>query len=508
MRRAAADPRRGRRRLSGAAILLLSLPAAVSAAAGNGSEGEDPAPRAYVTRHAGTFNGTRVAYTASVAETLLPGAAGDRSASVFTISYVADDVRDPARRPVIFIFNGGPGSSSVYLHMGAFGPKRVPLPEDLDAGSSAPYRLVDNDATLLDVADLVFLDPLETGFSRIFSDEDRPRFYSTEGDAAYLAEVINRWVREHGREDSPKYLMGESYGTIRAPMLARALYDSESRTAVNGLILLGPAVTLGETATRPGNILAYALAVPYMAATAWYHGVVDGGGAGFENFLDEARRFALTEYLPALAQGRLLPPPRQREIAAKLERFTGVSAAYFLRHELAIKKTEFRYELLRDRGLVLGANDSRYTSPAPGGLQGDEAVDASSWAILPAYVAGLQRHLRRNLGVDLPLDYVVHDRKASASWNWGRPASPFADFSWAGVLSALMKGNPAMRVFYGVGYYDPLTTIGAAEYTVARADYPLERVELEYYHGGHMMYVDEQSFRKLAADVRRFIGGT
>lgn len=486
-----------------AAITLL-LPAGAAAPAAAES-GEATSPRAYVTRHVGTFNGTRVAYTATVKETLLSDGNGEPSGSVFTIAYVADEIDDPGERPVIFAFNGGPGSSSVYLHMGAFGPKRVPLPEDLTSGSSAPYALADNHSTVLDVADLVFMDPMETGFSRMLSDEARARFYSTEGDAEYLADVINRWVHDNGRENSPKYLLGESYGTIRAPVLARELYESHSRTSVNGLILLGPAVTLGETATRPGNILAYALAVPYMAATAWYHDQVDRTGVDLEEFLDQARRFALTEYLPALAQGRLLPQSRQADIATQLARFTGIPSAYFLLHDLAIKKTVFRFELLREEGLILGVNDSRYTAPAPAGLQGDEAVDPSGHAILPAYIAGLNRHLRDNLEVDLPLKYVVHDEVAFPNWNWGRSGSPFSDFSWAGVLSALMKANPDMRVFYGVGYYDPLTTIGATEYTVARADYPLERVELHYYRAGHMVYVDDQSFRQLADHVRRFV---
>lgn len=472
-------------------------------------QGEDAGlrtePRSFSTRRSGTFNGTRVEYTATVAETLLSNDDGEATAGVFTIAYVADEVTDPGARPVIFIFNGGPGSSSVFLHMGAFGPKRVPLPDDLGAATSPPYRLVDNERTLLDVADLVFLDPLETGFSRMLSDEKRAEYYSTEGDAEYLAEVINRWVHRHGRENSPKYVMGESYGTIRAPMLAQKLNESRSRTSVNGLILLGPAVTLGDTATRPGNILAYALAVPYMAATAWYHHRVDRSNGSFEVFLDEARRFALTEYLPALALGRRLSDERRREIAAGLERFTGISAAYLSRNELAIRKTDYRFELLRDAGLTLGSNDSRYTAPDAGGLQGDEPVDPSIEGILPAYTAGLNRHLRDNLGVDLPQSYTVMDSEAGANWDWSRPGSPFTDFSWAGVLSALMKANPGMRLFYGVGYYDPKTTVGATEYTVDRADYPLERVEIRRYHAGHMVYSDDESFRELVADVRSFV---
>lgn len=494
-------------RLIGIAALVLAFPsgAAEAASPNAGDDGTRTEPRSFSTQHSGTFNGTRVDYTATVAETLLSNDDGETTAGVFTIAYVADEVTEPGARPVIFLFNGGPGSSSVFLHMGAFGPKRVPLPDDLGAATSPPYRLVDNEHALLDVADLVFLDPLETGFSRMLSDEERADYYSTEGDAEYLAEVVNRWVHRHGRENSPRYIVGESYGTIRAPALAQKLNESRSRTSVNGLILIGPAVTLGDTATRPGNILAYALAVPYMAATAWYHDRVDRSSGSFEAFLDEARRFALMEYLPALAVGRRLSDTRRREVAAGLERFTGVSAAYLLQNELAIRKTDYRFELLRDEGLILGSNDSRYTAPDAGVLQGDEPVDPSSQGILPAYTAGLNRHLRDNLKVDLAQTYTVSDGEAGANWDWSRPGSPFTDFSWAGVLSALMKGNPGMRLFYGVGYYDPKTTVGATEYTVDRADYPLERVEIRRYHAGHMVYSDDESFRELVADVRSFI---
>lgn len=492
-----------------ASALATAAVAAAAAFSGVAAASERPAdterePRSFVTQHVGTFNGSRVAYTATVAETILSNDKGEPTGSVFTIGYVAEEVRDPADRPVVFIFNGGPGSSSVWLHMGAFGPKRVPLPDDLAAGSSAPYELVENERTLLDVADLVFLDPLGTGFSRVLSDEKKREFFSTEGDAEYLAEIINRWVDSHGRENSPKYIMGESYGTIRAPVLAQKLYESHSATSVNGLILLGPAVTLGDTATRPGNILAYALALPYMAVTARYHDQVHPE-VGFEEFLDEASRFALTEYLPALAQGRRVPESRRAEIAAELERFTGIPADYFLRNELAIKKTVFRFELLREEGLVLGTNDSRYTAPGTGGLQGDKPVDRSMSAVMPAYVAGLNRHLRDNLNVELPQPYAVFNRGDTPQWDWGPPGSPFSDFSWAGVLSTLMKGNADMRLFYGVGYYDPKTTIGATEFTVSRADYPLERVELHGYPAGHMVYTDDESFRQLVSDVREFI---
>ena len=487
------------------ALLLSSLAvAADESTEPTASSSDHREARVFTSKHVGRFNGVRIAYTAKVAETLLTNAKGAPTASVFTIAYTADRDGDPAERPVVFLFNGGPGASSLWVHMGGFGPKRVPFSDDLQAGVSAPYALVDNEQSLLEVADLVFLDPAGTGFSRILRQEEKSRFYSTPGDAEYLAEVINRWVHENGRENSPKYILGESYGTIRAPVLAQKLAESHSAIRVNGLILIGPAVTLGETATRPGNVLAYALSLTYMAATAWYHDKVDKTGGDFEAFLEKVRRFAIEEYLPALAQGRFLAESRRGGIAAQLQRFTGLPAELWLRNDLAIKKTEFNVELLRNERLVLGANDSRYTAPAPAGLQGDAPVDPSMYT-LPALVAGLNRHLRDNLGVRLPQPYVVMDHKAGAQWDWGPPNSPFSDLSWASVMSALMKNNPQMRLFYAVGYYDPKTTVGATEYTVARADYPLERVELRRYHGGHMIYTDERSHRELARDIREFI---
>lgn len=460
-------------------------------------------PRVFASKHQGTFNDVPITYTAKVAETVLRDGQGRPEASIFTISYIAERRVDATRRPVLFLFNGGPGSSSVWLHLGGFGPQRVPFGDDLSAGVSAPYALASNPRALLDVADLVFIDPVGTGFSRLLAQPAKSKYYSTRGDAESIAEVVNRWVHEHGRENSPKYIVGESYGTIRAPVLAQKLAESDSAIRVNGLILLGPAVTLGDTATRPGNVLAYSLSLTYMAATAWYHGAVEQSGI-FEEFLDRVRDFARTEYLPALAAGRLLEESRRREIADQLQGFTGIAASHWLRNDLAIKKPEFNRELLRDRGLILGEDDARYTAPGPRGRQGDRAVDPSS-TVVPALAAGLNRHLRDNLRVAIGEPYRIFDPTAGSQWNWGPPNSPFSDFSWASTMSALMKANPQMRVFYGVGYYDPKTTVGATEYTVAQADYPLERVELRRYHSGHMIYTDERSHVDLARDLRAFL---
>ena len=457
------------------------------------------APRTFVTRHSGTFNGTTVRYVATVSETLLKNGKRGPIASLFSIAYVRDDVEDKARRPVIFAFNGGPGSASLWLHLGALGPKRVELPADVNAPLTPPYRLIDNSYSILDVADVVFIDPVETGFSRLLPAASHREFYTAAGDAASIARFIRAWVEKNGRRASPKYVLGESYGTIRAVLLADALFNLPGRLTFDGVILLGQAVNIVETVQRAGNIVGYAVNLPALTAAAWYHGRIEQNGKTLEERLDESYAFATGEYLTALAQGDLLPPDERTRIAERLAALTGLSAGFYLANDLVIDKEWFRQKILEDKGLVVGRNDARYTAPV------QERSPDPSMKLAAAFEALVNEHLKTNLKVTLTGDYRALDKKASGAWDYGGPRSPFTDYDFPSRLARLMRAQPALRVMICTGLFDMTTTAGAARYLLARAGLPADRVSSRVYEGGHMFYTNEAALRAMTADVRAFV---
>lgn len=463
-----------------------------------------PAPlRAYTTEHSGRFNGVKLRYSATVGETVLLDDDGKPTASMFSISYVRTGVKAQQRqqRPVLFLFNGGPGAASMWLHVGAFGPKRVKLPQDVTAQVRPPFELIDNGYTVLDVADIVFIDPPETGYSRLLKGVDPKPFRTADGDAGAVAQFIARWSEAHGREGSPKYVLGESYGTIRAALVAEQL---SKKHPLAGVILLGQAVNIVETVQRAGNIVGYAVNLPALTSIAAYHGRIDVAGRSQQALLDESYEFAMTDYLAALAQGNRLPQARREAIAARLAALTGISAEYYLAHDLVISKQDFRTELLKDRGLVLGMYDARYTAPAPepGKPAGDPSMN-----VQPAFVAAVTDHLSRNLRVTLNEEYRPMDAavRSPTAWDYGAPPSPFSDYDFASALERVMAAQPEFRLMLGTGIYDLSTTFGPVRYLAARSKLPADRVEMRIYEGGHMAYTNEAALQALTEDVRAFI---
>lgn len=473
-------------RMSLAIVLLVSLrgfePSVMAQSA---------APRRFGAEHQGTFNGQRVRYTATVGETILK----EEAASFFSISYVRDGVTDKARRPVIFAFNGGPGAASVWLHMGALGPKRVVIPEDLNAEIKPPYTVVDNNYAPLDVADVVLIDPVETGYSRLLPGAKRESFFTAAGDAKSVAQFIQAWIKANGREASPKYLVGESYGTIRAVLVAEELAKAGRDVALDGVVLLGQAVNIVETVQRAGNVTGYAVNLPALTAIAWYHNRINKNGRTLESLLNESYAFALNEYLPALARGRDLPEAERQRVAQRLYELSGVSAAWYLAHDLQITKERFREELLKDKGLIVGRYDARYV-----GAEADPSAKLS-----PPYESAVKEHLTKMLGVTLADEYRAVNRAVGLAWDYGGPRSPFADYDFAGAFSRVMKTQPNLRLFVGTGLYDTTTTTGAARYFLSRYAFPSERVISRYYEGGHMFYSNEAALKAFAADLRAFV---
>lgn len=460
-----------------------------------------PLRAAVVTEHVGTFNGQRVRYQAKLAETRVPDENGEPAARLVSIAYIAQDIPDASRRPVVFLWNGGPIVASVYLHMGAFGPRRVAFPDELSADVSQ-LPIIENPYTILDVADLVFVDPAQTGFSRVEPGVPPESFHSVDADAQQIAAFIAQWLREHGRLGSPQYLFGESYGTMRAAKVAQVLLQEPYNIDVDGVILFGQALNIIEFSQRPGNIVSYAVSMPTLSALAWHHGRVNRSGNTLEGVLAESREFARTDYLPALYAGDTLSAAERSRIAQRLEDLTGIPAGYYLEHDLRITKEQYRRELFRDQGLILGRSDGRYVGPISDQPGGGDPSDAIGTALERAFL----QHLREELRVPWQDEYNFRSipERGLEGWRWGA-TTPFSDWPYMSLLSEVFQKVPDFRVLVGVGIYDTTTTTGASEYALAQSGWPRDRTSIAYYGGGHMAYSDEQAFQKLMRDMRVFV---
>jgi carboxypeptidase C (cathepsin A) len=483
-------------RVMAAAAVCLALVATTSDAAPPVATVADGLTQTVTTSHTGVFNGKTVAYQASVEPIVVSDAGGKPGARVVAISYVASGVTEPASRPVLFAFNGGPISPSNVLHMGMLGPKRVAIPDDLSADPST-FKLVDNPYTVLDVADIVLIDPASTGFSRVMKGVDPKSYFSVHADAQQVAQFIVEWSKKHGRLASPKYVLGESYGTMRAAAVANQLQKLPQPVPLSGVILLGQALNIIEFSQRPANTISYVVSLPTLAAIAWSHGRADAHGKSFDKFMDEVWTFSRTDYLTALFQGQALDPDTRHAIADKLAGFTGIPADYYLAHDLEITKEGYRRELLKDEGEILGQIDARYAGPNDG--HGDPAG-----VITKAYDAAFKTYLRDDLGIANADAYITESPvKGFGDWEWdGTGTSPFADWPYPKLLSEVFAANRKFRLMIGNGYEDTQTTVGAAQYLVDRSDWPRDRVALHFYQGGHTTYSVEASLRQITDDIR------
>ena len=441
--------------------------------------------------------GRRVAYTAEVGVVPVASRPGRQDATAGYISYSV-----PARRerPVLFVFNGGPGAASAYLHMGALGPWRAQVPQDPAAPLPAAATVAPNPDTLLDVADLVFLDPPGTGFSSLTADADLAIYRSVDGDADAVAQLARAWLSAHGRTGAPIYILGESYGTIRAAAMVDALRRQDATLKLAGVLLLGQALNMIETSQRPGNVVTYPVALPTLAAIACYHHV-RAAPCTPEGSAREAAAYAET-YLAALFRGRALEPADRAAVAARLEALTGISRDYYLAHDLRISKERFRVELLRAQGRVLGRYDARYTAPRAadaGDIVGPDAFSPVSDLYGKAVVEQLAR-----IGATDGTAYRVIVR-GEDDWRYGSGDSPFNDWPFMARLERAMAAVPAMRLFVGTGLYDLTTTVGAADYLLAQSSLAPDRFRNHRYPAGHVAYSDDTSWRLLMRDLRAFL---
>lgn len=469
-----------------------------------------PEPTRFVSEHSGRFNGERINYEAIAGETYLNDKAGEPKASIFTFSYIKSDVESAESRPVTFIWNGGPGSASTWLHMGGYGPKRIVVPSDAKHAGLPPYPLEDAPETILDVSDLVFIDPVGTGYSRALGEHDAKEFWGLDEDADSMAEFIRTWITENKRWNSPKFLLGESFGTTRAAVVARKL-EGDLSISLNGIVFVSQALDYqGSTPYVRDNIISSITFVPTMAATALYHNKVTPQTADLPGFVQAAREFAVDEYLPALFKGSTIDREEFIRVRDRLAYFTGLSTEYIERVNLRVRGDRFKKELLRDQGLAVGSLDARYTADEIDDVASNTARDAASDSISGAYRAALMSYIASDLEVSWDRLYMdPSDSDLNPNWRWRRVAD---GSSWepayvntAHDLSEALRINPALKVFVASGYYDMVTPFFDAEYTLNRHDIKPEQLQFEYYEGGHMMYVNEPSRVRLLEDTRRFI---
>ncbi len=425
-------------------------------------------------------------------------------ATIFFVAYTRSDIDDHTRRPLTFSFNGGPGSSSVWLHLGVLGPKRVELdPEGQPL--PPPYRLVNNEFSLLDTTDLVFIDPVSTGYSRAVPGEKPNQFHQFSKDIETVGEFIRLYTSRAGRWTSPKFLIGESYGTTRAAGVSDYLQQRHGMF-FNGLMLVSSILDFQTVGFEPGNDLPPMVHLPTYTATAWYHKRLEPAlQRDLQATLAEVERFATTDYALALLQGDQLPAAERERIASALARYTGLSADFILRSDLRINIFHFCKELLRDQQRTVGRLDTRYTGIDRHAVGERFEYDPSYSAIQGPYSAALNDYVRRELKFESDLPYEILTGKVWP-WNYDKHTNRYVNV--ADNLRTAMSHNPYLKVIVANGYFDLATPYMATKYTFSHLgiDQSLrENITMTYYPAGHMMYVQRASLAQLKDDLAQFV---
>lgn len=495
-------------------LLFLALPlAALALPAGPPSPAPQkaaalPVARHFQSTHTGIFGGQHVTYKAVVDEDFITNDAGQRAASIFTTSFLRTDAPSSTPRPVIFAFNGGPGSASLWLEMGFLGPRRIRGVAPTRPQTVPPFQIVDNPDSPLDVADIVLIDPPGTGFSRILPAGNAAEFYDTDADATMTVQVLEHWIRRNNRWNSPRYLLGESYGTIRAAVVARRMSGGPTESgnmdglSLNGIILLGQAMDMSGSDGSDGKD---ANLLPTFAATACFHKkIADRCTAADE--VAKAQAFVADTYLKDLYAGSSLSAADRTVAVQQFAGLTGLSPDFLQQHNLRISASAFTRGLLQNQGLQLGMYDSRYTLQLTPNGNDPVADDPAMGQYVPGFVAAFNLYNRDELGVSIDETYqAIAFRTVNLTWNYGRGPGKGSDTNYALSLAIAMRRNPHLRLLVGSGYYDMVTPLGSAEYTIHHAGIPLDRTEMRVYPSGHMLYLGTEARQSLARDVRSFL---
>ena len=475
-----------------------------------------PEEKIVQTKHSLRIGGEEIKYTATAGTILLKLEDGTPKASVFYIAYTRDDVTDLAKRPVTFTFNGGPGSASIWLHLGAFGPRRVEM-GDAGALLGPPYKLVDNEFSMLDVTDLVFIDPVSTGYSRAVPGEAPKQFHGIEEDIQSVGDFIRLYATRNKRWTSPKFLAGESYGTTRAAGLSGYLQERYG-LYLNGIILISSILNFETAEFDRGNDWPYVLFLPTYTAIAWYHKklpadlMADPNGAR-----QESMQFALGEYTQALASGDALTPEQRQNIIDKLNRYTGISKEVIEWANLRLDVGAFTHYLLADQRLRVGRLDGRFKGPDPDGFLNTRFFDPSSAETGPPFTSVFYDYVRRELNykVDMPY-YVSGQQSGFFQWSFSAPpgtrggGNPFEMETSTPLREAIVKDR-YLKILNMEGYYDLATPYLAAWYTFDHLDLPPEfrkNISHAQYESGHMVYLDSKAHAKMKQDFANFIDAT
>jgi carboxypeptidase C (cathepsin A) len=455
-----------------------------------------------ITRHSMTLNGQALRYTATTGMMPIRNRGTEETeGQIFYVYYQKEPAGDPSTRPITFVFNGGPGSATVWLHMGAYGPKKVKLLPNGDAGPP-PYSLEENPNTLLDQTDLVFLDPVGTGYSRATSSENGPRFWGLDEDAQSVTEFIRLFLTRNQRWGSPKFLSGESYGTTRAAHLAGMLADNG--IALNGIAFISMVWSFPAQSPTAANDIGYVNFIPSYATTAWYHHKLpaDLQAKSVDDVAKEAERFALGEYSAALNRGATLTPTERAAIVEKIARYTGLPASIVEDNDLRIDLNHFSQALLHDKRRMTGRLDSRFSIWNQDPAAERPSFDISEASIRNTFTPVLNEYVRRELGYDTDRLYYILGGGIGA-WRW-----PDGDRNVMPSLERGLNKNPYLRVFLAEGYYDMATPFGAAQYSIdhlnvdpaLRAQFDIKR-----YPAGHMIYIDAGAMKQMREDLRRWM---
>ena len=473
----------------------------------------EPAPtpkeESSVTDHSIKVAGQTIPYKATAGTILLKNEKDEPQALIYYTAYTRSDVKDPSQRPLSFLYNGGPGSSSIWLHMGSFGPKRV-VTANAGITPPAPYKIEDNPNCLLDKSDLVFIDPVGTGFSKAVGKAQDKDFWGVDQDAKSIALFVQTYVTRNSRWNSSKFLIGESYGTFRNAALANLL-QSRNGIYLNGLVMVSSVWDLGTISFYPGQDLTYILYLPSYAATAWYHKVLKDRPENLEAFLDEASTFAKGEYADALLKGDTLSGADKAAVGKKLSRFTGLSEDYLIRSNLRVRLDRFMQELQLSRGLTTGRLDARFSGPTYDLVESSADYDPQTTAITGAFVAAFNIYLSEDLKFGQDKTYHVSADFKDNHWDWKHEGSVFGFPGSPSVVQDMAQAiinNPRLQVEMEDGYYDLATPFFEAEYATDHLGLPenlRKNIHHKYYEAGHMMYLREEDLSRLKSNVATFI---
>lgn len=482
----------------------------------DGQKAEKPVPEARksVTEHSIRIGGKTVDYEATAGTLILKNDKEEPIAEVGYIAYTKKSVDDPSDRPVTFAYNGGPGSSSIWLHMGALGPKRI-VTNDPKSTPPPPYDVTDNAFSIIDKTDLVMIDPVGTGLSDPVGKGKDEDFWGVDEDIHSVGDFIKAWVSENDRWNSPKYLLGESYGTMRSAGVVDYL-QSEQNMAFNGVILVSVFVDANTAVTYPGNDLAFEMFLPTYAAVAWYQDKLDNKPEDLEGFLQQARDFAMGEYADALAAGNRISREERQAVIEKMSHFTGLSRDYLAKADLRVTEGEFTKELLRDSGKTVGRLDSRYTGVSFDLLGQEAQYDPQSAAISSAFVAAFMHYLHHDLKFGKDEEYMVSANQLWTKWDWKHqpPGVPFKLPGWPSTgpdLAHAMGYNPDLQILVLNGYFDLATPFLGTEYTMDHLELAPElrdHIHMKYFKAGHMMYLHQPALEKFKSAIGQFIDDT